>query len=110
MDENKEYLVPRAVRSRMEFFPGFGIPEILAVGAGGAAGFLLQYLFSVLPFPAGMKPFIKIVTITLFTGAPYMFVKQDMFGTSLYTQLKAFRKWNLRPKKYFYVFTGRHEK
>jgi len=107
MDEDKQYLVPRAVRSRMEFFPGFGIPEIASIGAGGAIGFLLQYLFSFLPFPAGAKPFARIVTLTLCTGAPYMAVKQDMFGTSLYTQLKAFRKWDSRPKKYLYIFTGR---
>ncbi|WP_213974701.1 hypothetical protein [Tepidanaerobacter acetatoxydans] len=110
MDEDKEYLVPRAVRSRMEFFPGFGVPEIAAVGAGGAIGFLLQYLFSFSPFPTGVKPFIKIVTLTLCTGVPYMAVKQDAFGTSLYTQLKAFKKWNSRPKKYLYVLSRRLEK
>ncbi|WP_422445385.1 hypothetical protein [Thermoanaerobacterium sp. DL9XJH110] len=108
--DDKEYLVPRAVRTRMEFFPGFGILELLVVGAGGAMGFLLQYLLSFLPFSPGIKPFIKIVTVTLFTGAPYIFVKQDMFGASLYTQLKAFRKWDSRPKKYLYVFTGRSER
>ena len=110
MNKDKEYLVPRAVRSRMEFFPGFGVPEIAAVGAGGAIGFLLQYLFSFLPFPPGVKPFIKIVTMTLFTGAPYMLVKQDMFGASLYTQIKAFKKWDSRPKKYLYVFSRRSER
>lgn len=106
MEDNKKYLVPRAVRTRMEFFPGFGIPELLAVGAGGAIGFILQYAFSFMPFPPGIKPFIKIVTLTLCAGAPYMLFKQDMFGTSLYTQLKAFKKWDSRPKKYLYRRVG----
>lgn len=106
MEDNKKYLVPRAVRTRMEFFPGFGIPELIAVGVGGAIGFVLQYLLSFLPFPQGIKPFIRIVTLTLCAGAPYMLVKQDIFGTSLYIQLKAFKKWDSRLKKYLYRRAG----
>lgn len=32
-----EYLVPRAVRSRMEVFPGFGLAELLAILNGRGA-------------------------------------------------------------------------
>lgn len=98
----KEYLVPRAVRARMEIFPGFGMPELLAVAAGAAAGALLQLVPALLPLSAAAKLFARFFCFALPTGAAYLLVKQDIGGNSLYGQLKAAREWQARPKVYYY--------
>lgn len=98
----KEYLVPRAVRARLEIFPGFGIPELLAVAAGGALGAILQLVPALLPLSMAMKLFARFFCFALPTGAVYLLVKQDIGGNSLWSQLKAAREWQSRPKVYYH--------
>lgn len=98
----KEYLVPRAVRTRMEIFPGFGIPELLAVAAGAALGALLQLIPALLPLPMAAKLFGRFFCFALPPGAAWLLVKQDIGGNSLWSQLKAAREWQARPKVYYY--------
>lgn len=97
-----EYLVPRSVRARMEIFPGFGLPELLAVAAGAGFGALLQLIPAALPLPIAPKLFARFFCFALPLGAAYMLVKQDVGGNSLYGQLKAARQWQARPKVYCY--------
>lgn len=98
----KEYLVPRAVRTRMEIFPGFGFGELAAVAAGAALGAALQLVPALLPLGAGPKLFARFFCFLLPTGAAYMLVRQDIGGYSLWGQLKAARAWQARPKVYYY--------
>lgn len=98
----KDYLVPRAVTARMEIFPGFGLPELVAVVAGGAAGALLQAVALFLPLAVAPKLFTRLFLFVLPLGAAYLLVHQDISGFSLYSQLQAARKWANRPRIYYY--------
>ncbi|KKM13035.1 hypothetical protein SY88_00240 [Clostridiales bacterium PH28_bin88] len=98
----KDYLVPRAVTARMEIFPGFGLPELGAVVAGGAAGALLQTVALFLPLAVAPKLFARLFLFVLPLGAAYLLVHQDISGFSLYSQLKAARQWSKMPRVYYY--------
>lgn len=98
----QEYLVPRAVTARMEIFPGFGLPELGAMVAGGAAGALLQMFALLLPLAIAPKLFTRLFLFVLPLGAAYLLVHQDISGFSLYGQLQAARKWANRPRVYYY--------
>ncbi|MBO8169076.1 MAG: hypothetical protein H0Z35_07840 [Thermoanaerobacteraceae bacterium] len=98
----KKYIVPRNVRSRVEFFPGFGFKELAAVGMGGMVGFALQYIVGLLPLAFKLQSFIKIVVVTICVGVPYMLVKPDTAGNTLLQQLQAYRNWSGRRKKYLF--------
>jgi len=98
----KEYLVPRAVVSRMEIFPGFGVAELLAVVAGGVTGGVLQMTVGMLPLAVAPKLFARLFVFSLPLGAAYMLVKQDVGGNSLWNQLRAYRQWAVRPRVYYY--------
>ncbi len=97
-----EYLVPRAVRSRMEVFPGFGLVEILAVAAGGAVGAVLQLIPAALPLTPAPQLFARFFAFTLPLGVAYVLVRQDLGGHSLWGQLQAFRRWANHPRIYYY--------
>jgi len=86
----------------MEIFPGFGVPELLAVAAGGAVGYLLQLIPAALPLDTGPKLFIRFFSFGIPLSAAYMLVHQDASGSSLYSQLKALRGWSSRPQVYYY--------
>lgn len=98
----QDYLVPRAVTARMEIFPGFGLPELGAVVAGGAIGSLVQLIALLLPLAVAPKLFARLFLFMLPLGAAYMLVHQDISGFSLYSQLKAARQWHKMPRVYCY--------
>lgn len=96
------YLVPRAVMARLEIFPGFGLPELGAVVAGGAIGALLQLIGLILPLTVAARLFIRLFLFVLPLGSAYLLVQRDISGYSLYRQLKAARQWSKRPRVYYY--------
>lgn len=98
----KDYLVPRAVVTRMEIFPGFGLAELGAVAAGGVIGTLLQLIGYILPLSVTARLFIRLFLFVLPLGSAYLLVHQDISGYSLYGQLKAARRWANRPQVYYY--------
>jgi len=102
-----DYLVPRAVTARMEIFPGFGLPELGAVVAGGAVGALLQLAALLLPLDLAPKLFLRMFLFMLPLGGAYMLVHRDISGFSLYNQMKAARLWSNRPRVYCYRRGGR---
>lgn len=98
----KDYLVPRAVVTRMEIFPGFGLAELGAVVTGGVIGALLQLIGFILPLSVAARLFIRLFLFVLPLGAAYLLVHQDISGYSLYGQLKAARRWANRSQVYYY--------
>ena len=102
----RSYLVPRAVRARFEFSPGFGLPELLAMLAGGALGCALQWLWTLwhVPGPAGFGARVFLFALPLVAG--YMLPHQDASGSSLWAQLRAAAGWMRRPRVYVYHFRG----
>lgn len=96
----QKYLIPRAVRTRLEIFPGFGIPESIAVGVGFMTGFITQHFLSYLPL-ANISLF-KIIILTVFTAVPYFAVKPDVYGNTLWKQLRDYRNWSQSQRQYLY--------
>ena len=102
----KTYLVPRAVRARFEFSPGFGLPELLAVFAGGFVGFLLQWGWALLgiPGPAAFGGRAFLFALPLASG--FMLLHQDGSGGSLFGQVRAARAFWRGVRRYFYRYRG----
>jgi hypothetical protein len=102
----KSYLVPRAVRARFEFSPGFGLPELLAVVAGGVLGLSLQWLWALcgIPGPAGFGGRVFLFAVPICAG--YMLLHQDATGSSLFGQARAALGWMRRPRVYLYRHRG----
>lgn len=105
----KKYLIPRAPRARTEIFPGFGVPECVAVGGGFITGFIIQHLLSLLP-PNKMISFAKIVILILFTAVPYFFVKPNVYGNTLWKQVRDYRNWRQSQRRYLYQKPGTFKK
>ncbi len=96
------YPVPRAVRARFEFAPGFGLAELAAVAAGGVVGFLWQGLWALcrVPGPAGFGG--RVFCFSLPPAGLFLLCRPDAAGRSLYGQLRAARAWARRPRRYLY--------
>lgn len=98
----KEYLVPRAVRARLELLPGLGFAEVLAIAGGAALGagpaFLLLHLSL---SPAG-RLLAPLFAFALPPAAAYLLVKPDVTGVAPWTQLQAGFAAQRRPSRYFY--------
>lgn len=105
MEDGKKYLIPRAVRARTEIFPGFGVTECIAVGVGFMTGFIIQHLLSLVPSNK-MISFAKIVILILFTAVPYFFVKPDVYGNTLWKQVRDYRSWSFGQRRYLYEKSG----
>lgn len=102
----KEYLVPRAVVSRIEVFPGFGVIELLGVVAGGAIGAVLQMIANLLPLAVGPKIFIRFFVFALPLAAAYGLVRQDIGGGSALKELQIIRRWFNSTKVYYFQRGG----
>lgn len=102
----KEYFVPRAVLARFEFFPGFGVPELVAVLAGGALGMALQWVVAHLPMPPAPQFFLRAFLFVVPPGAGFMLMRPDFSGFSQYDKLRAARAYASRPRWYLYRFQG----
>ncbi|MBZ4687329.1 MAG: hypothetical protein JG764_962 [Clostridiales bacterium] len=102
----KEYLVPRSVKSRMEFFPGMGLPELGALAAGAVLGYLLQLIMSILPLSVKLQLFLRFFFFALPPGIAFMLTKKTVSGTSAWQQLRDWRKFEKSRKIYYYKRKG----
>ena len=100
--------MPRAVRTRFEFSPGWGWPEVLSLIAGAAVGFGLQWLFVLLRLHGGTAFGVRAFLFTLPPGAAFLLVKSDAAGGSLWRQYGAMRAYRRRPRLYVYIYRGWH--
>ena len=62
----------------------------------------MQLVPALLPLSTAAKLFGRFFCFVLPAGAAYFLVKQDVGGNSLWSQLKAARAWQGRPKVYYY--------
>lgn len=95
------YLIPRNVKARFEFFPGFGWFELMSVVGGAIVGFLLYLL-------AGLftHSFFRIVLFAVPPGLAYFVTRPGPDGQSLYTLIKLWRRWIKSQKRYLYITRG----
>lgn len=102
----RTYLVPRAVRARFEFSAGFGLPELIAVIAGGLLGLLLQWAWSALPLRGTALFGGRVFFFALPLASGFMLLHQDAAGASLYGQLRAARAFASRPRHHLFRYRG----
>lgn len=102
----RDYLVPRAVRARFEFSPGWGWGEVLSLAAGGAIGFALQWGWGLLHLHGAAGIAVRLFLFTLPAGAAFLASKSDAAGGSLWQQYGAMRAYRRRPHLYLYQYRG----
>ena len=102
-DQEYSYLLPRAVRARLEIAAGLGPVELLAVAAAGGLGFGLQLLWSHLPLAA---PALRYGVRTCLFGLPpvsaYLALRPDLGGLRVIDHLIAARDYRHRIRRYLY--------
>ena len=98
--------MPRAVRARFEFAPGFGLPELGGVIAGGLTGFGLQALWALMPVQGGAAFGGRVFLFTLPVAASRLLTRQERSGRSLLGQVRAARAFRRRPPRYLYRYRG----
>lgn len=101
-------LVPRAIVTRAEIFPGFGVPEIAAVVAGGAIGAVLQLLPGLFGLPVVATLFLRFFLFALCAGGAYFLVRPGMGGdsSSLLDLLRDHLDWKKSVKTYYHERRG----
>ena len=103
MDEERSYLLPRAVRARLEILPGLGLAEIGAITAAGGLGFVLQLGWSHLPLQAAALRYgVRACLFGLPPVTAYLAVKPDLGGLRVIDHLRAARAYHRSPHRYLY--------
>ncbi len=98
--------MPRAVRARFEFAPGWGVPEVGALLGGAAIGFVLQWVWAHLPLHGGLLFGGRAALFTLPVAAAFGLVRSDVGGGSLLAQLRAAQAYGRKPHRYLYRYRG----
>jgi type IV secretory pathway VirB3-like protein len=95
-----EYLIPENVKSRFEFFPGFGMMELFFTLIGAIFGAIIYFAISIFT----QNP-LALISIPIMAGGGYLISKPDpRTGMSLLSMIENFKQFKLRQKKYYYVF------
>lgn len=96
MTQQKQYVVPRKVTTRLEFAPGFGIAELCSVLIGAAVGYLAYRLASALHAP----PPLRVGAGVLPPVAAFFLVHGE--ENSLANRLRLSRRFQQMPQRYLY--------
>lgn len=94
------YIIPKNVKSKFEFFPGFGWKELflsLLFFLVGIGIYFFMGLFT--------KSMFRMVVVALITGTGALFVMEDpRTGTSFLSFITNYKKYKSRPRRYQYRF------
>ncbi|EJW13862.1 PrgI family protein [Paenibacillus alvei] len=94
------YFIPKNVRSRFEFLPGFGVRELLITLTGAVIGLAIAfivYLFT--------QHILSFVLVGLVGGLSFFLAKPDpRTGKNALDLLKDIQSYKSRPKRYFYRY------
>lgn len=96
--ESKHYLIPAPIRRGYEFFPGWGIPEVVVTLAGLLAGVLLFLMVWLLgwPFP------VRLMAFLLGGGIGAGLAMPPPHGDPLYRRIVASWRYRRQPRRYPY--------
>lgn len=100
MESKDEYIIPKNVNTRFEFFAGFGWIELFVTALGilvGGLVFLVMGMFNHSPF--------RIVVIALGGAAGFMISYADpRTGKNVISFFKDYKKFTSTPRRYKYKF------
>ena len=96
----QEYLIPKNVKTKFEFFSGFGWKELLVTFIGLVSGVVIYFIISIFTdHPAAFL--VPIAT----TGFGFAISKPDpRTGLSLLQTLSSFKEFKTKPSTYYYQF------
>lgn len=101
-NDMQEYIIPKNVRTRVEFFSGFGFKELFLFLVGLGVGFLIfgaVYLLT--------DSLLSFIFLGLGGGVGFFLGKPDpRTGKSALDLLTDYQSFNMKPKRYFYRFGG----
>ncbi|MGG2201883.1 PrgI family mobile element protein [Paenibacillus validus] len=94
------FLIPKNVRTRLEFFTGFGFRELGLLFAGLAVGGILFGLVFLLT-----KSWFSLVFAAAGGGAGFILGRQDpRTGMNALDFFKAWKSFQTKRKRYFYKY------
>lgn len=99
LEEEYDYIIPKKINTRFEFFPGIGFPELIII----VVGLLIATIFF---FAIGLFTQSLIRVLVFLPGflIPFALVYQDpRNGISLLKILRDVKIFNSRPKRYTYI-------
>jgi len=98
-DEEYEFLIPKKINTRFEFFPGIGIIEIIIISVGLLIATIIFLLFGI--FTSSMlRIFIFLPGFLIPFGLVYQDPRNNI---SLLKILKDVKNFNSKPKTYKYI-------
>jgi hypothetical protein len=94
------YLIPKNVKQRFEFFPGMGFKELFMIIGGLVAGFLI---FSFLGYFT--PSFVRIIAVALTTSIGFFIGKADPRSSKTVLNLIMDAKvWRLSQRRFLYIY------
>lgn len=94
------YLIPKNVKTRFEFFTGFGWRELLITAIGLAIGGIIFYIVSIFT-----DSIFALIIIALGVGGGYLISKPDpRTGQNLLELIHNFKSFKSKTHTYYYVF------
>lgn len=94
------YLIPRRITQRWELFPGWGWPQLGALGIGVLAGLLCFFIVSLL----GVPLFVRVIAFLLPAGGVGFLGKPLPTAESPLDMLLAFRAYAQTRHLYLFDF------
>lgn len=100
------YLIPKNVKTRFEFFTGFGWKELLITFIGLTIGTIFFFLLGLFT-----QSLLRLLFVVVGGIAGFMVCKADpRTGQSLLSLVSNFRNFKSKNQTYYYVFgSGRKE-
>lgn len=94
------YLVPKNVKTRFEFFTGFGWKELFITLIGFVIGVALFFIIGLIT-----KSMLRILILIIPTIAAFMICRADpRTGLNLLQLINNFKNFKTKTQTYFYIF------
>lgn len=95
-----EYLIPKNVNTRFQFFPGFGWFELGVVLCGVIIGVIIFFILNV--FTNSIWRAFSIIVPTVIAFA--IVQRDEKTGMSILSLINDYKKFNLSQKRYLYIY------
>lgn len=98
--QTNEYLIPKNVNAKFQFFPGFGWFELGVVLCGVIIGVIIFFILNI--FTNSIWRAFSIVFPTVISLG--IVQKDEKTGLSILSLISDYKKFNLNQRKYLYIY------
>lgn len=95
-----EYIIPKNVKTRFEFFPGYGWRELFITMFGLLIGYLFYRLLGIFT----TSPFRLFIIVLFGSLAVAISLSDPRTGKNIIDFYKDYKRFNSHPKRYIYKF------